>query len=316
MKSSKKRIIFIGLIVLLAITNLIFAEGLIDNQADDFFKYPVGSRPSGMGNAYTAIADDGSAPFYNPAGIGQISNTNISIMYNLLSKYKEHYQASVIWGSGKKEAIAITINSFKVDNFADSLPGVNSTDEVFNLTNLSIGFTAAYKIFPTWIMGGGAKYINGIIHEYEASSVGLDTGTMLILPLEKGMLKKIRAGISVMNLAASLKWNTESKNIDDILPQLRIGTSANIKINSLDIIGTIDYSQLLADKKDQDLDASLHFGAEAWYKETLVLRAGLNDKDVKMGASIKVRSFRFDYAYIPEFLNEGEIHKLAVDFSY
>jgi LysM repeat protein len=42
----------------------------------------VGSRPVGMGNAFTALADDAHAPYYNPAGLGQIDKSEFTSSYN------------------------------------------------------------------------------------------------------------------------------------------------------------------------------------------------------------------------------------------
>ena len=33
--------------------------------------FPVGARPTAMGEAFTGLADDANAIFYNPAGLGQ-----------------------------------------------------------------------------------------------------------------------------------------------------------------------------------------------------------------------------------------------------
>jgi hypothetical protein len=50
-------------------------------EADDsnFRPYVVGSRAAGMGGAFTAIADDGSGPFYNPGGIAFAARTQLSL---------------------------------------------------------------------------------------------------------------------------------------------------------------------------------------------------------------------------------------------
>ena len=42
---------------------------------------PVGARVQGMGEAFTAVADDLSALHYNPAGLGFQEQNNISAMY-------------------------------------------------------------------------------------------------------------------------------------------------------------------------------------------------------------------------------------------
>src|SRR5262245_15752560 len=40
-----------------------------DKYAGDFLKVPVGARAIGMGGAFTAVADDATAPWWNPAGM-------------------------------------------------------------------------------------------------------------------------------------------------------------------------------------------------------------------------------------------------------
>ncbi len=55
------------LIALLLIVSPCFAQGI-----EDFaLKRGIGVRAAGMGGAYTAVADDGSAVFYNPAGLAE-----------------------------------------------------------------------------------------------------------------------------------------------------------------------------------------------------------------------------------------------------
>jgi len=47
------------------------AEGIkkIAQTGMKWFSIPMGSRPAAMGNAFTAVADDASSIFWNPAGI-------------------------------------------------------------------------------------------------------------------------------------------------------------------------------------------------------------------------------------------------------
>lgn len=49
--------------------------------ADDanFRPYLVGARAAGMGGAFTALADDGSGPYYNPAGIAYARRSSLSL---------------------------------------------------------------------------------------------------------------------------------------------------------------------------------------------------------------------------------------------
>src|SRR5205823_560162 len=47
-----------------------------------FLKIGVGARAAGMGDAYTAIADDGTATFWNAAGVARVERTEISLNHN------------------------------------------------------------------------------------------------------------------------------------------------------------------------------------------------------------------------------------------
>ena len=60
------------------IAALFFATAALADDSN-FRPYVVGSRAAGMGGAFTAIADDGSGPFYNPGGIAFAARSQLSL---------------------------------------------------------------------------------------------------------------------------------------------------------------------------------------------------------------------------------------------
>ncbi|MCK6613501.1 MAG: hypothetical protein HRU80_07045 [Ignavibacteriales bacterium] len=66
-----KKNIYLILILLFA-GNQISAQGLSDGLRLSAFGTNSGVRALGMGNSYTALSDDGTGMFYNPAGIGLV----------------------------------------------------------------------------------------------------------------------------------------------------------------------------------------------------------------------------------------------------
>jgi len=48
-----------------------------DKYAGEFLRVPAGARAVGMGGAFVALADDGSAPFWNPAGLALLGAREI-----------------------------------------------------------------------------------------------------------------------------------------------------------------------------------------------------------------------------------------------
>ena len=51
------------------------------NYANAFLDIPLGARAVGLGSAYGAIANDGTAFYWNPAGVALINRHEVSLMY-------------------------------------------------------------------------------------------------------------------------------------------------------------------------------------------------------------------------------------------
>ena len=50
------------------------SAGGVGTTSANFLKIDVGARAAAMGGAFTALADDGSSLYWNPAGITQAAN--------------------------------------------------------------------------------------------------------------------------------------------------------------------------------------------------------------------------------------------------
>ena len=59
----------------------------------------IGDRASGMGGAYTAISDDATGLYYNPAGIAYAAGRNFSASVNAYYNNEKKYKG-VIGGNG------------------------------------------------------------------------------------------------------------------------------------------------------------------------------------------------------------------------
>ena len=68
-------------IIAILLTGLITAYGQSATEALKLTSNPegIGVRAMGMGNAYSAVADDYSALYWNPAGLGQLKKTSFSV---------------------------------------------------------------------------------------------------------------------------------------------------------------------------------------------------------------------------------------------
>src|SRR3954464_6922850 len=58
------------------------AFGAAGAASSPYLKLPMGARGTGMGEAFTAVADDVEAMFYNPAGLTQLDSAHLLLMHN------------------------------------------------------------------------------------------------------------------------------------------------------------------------------------------------------------------------------------------
>src|SRR5215471_13675354 len=68
---------------------IILAAGLVAAAGSSVLAQsapPVGVRAAGMGGAFTAVADDGTAPFWNPAGLSSGSFVGLTVDANVLDR--------------------------------------------------------------------------------------------------------------------------------------------------------------------------------------------------------------------------------------
>ncbi len=66
------RLTFKFLLVVLLTSGSAFADGLVREPYE-------GVRPTGMGNAFIALADDANAPWYNPAALARVKGTHFNL---------------------------------------------------------------------------------------------------------------------------------------------------------------------------------------------------------------------------------------------
>jgi long-chain fatty acid transport protein len=129
-------------------------------RADSNFRpYVVGARAAGMGGAFTALADDGSGPFYNPGGIAFVSRSQLSLsgsVYGIVGGTLEDavgngndftYRnlnvfpstTSGVWKLGDPEATSANVLAFSVivpDAIdVDDRDAVGSSDNAFFFSN-------------------------------------------------------------------------------------------------------------------------------------------------------------------------------------
>lgn len=134
----------------LTIIGLIFSSSIIHADEWHYNNVIIGERATGMGGAYTAISDDPSGLFHNPAGIVYGGNRNLSASVNAFSISTITYKGVLGGRDWERKSSALLPNFFGITQplgggvigFSYAVPDSVSEDQdsIFNnIGNPAIG---------------------------------------------------------------------------------------------------------------------------------------------------------------------------------
>ena len=269
----------------------------------------VGARPLGMGSAFTAIADNADAPYWNPAGLGMMGNRNeITTMQTRLSSDSDHYYVSYVrpaFGG----SLGISWVQVGLGNITQTSAEVDIHNEVQNISIFSY-FSNAYMIAygkelsDKVSLGLTAKYLNSDMSNIaggQASGYSLSPG--LLIRLTTDDRRQMTIGLKVDELINSQQWGTGT--IEQVPPKLRLGLaykSPDRGLFALDLTQTVrpSYSPEIAGGYEYSLGG-------------LSLRLGYVDNGLTAGAGFQVNHTRVDYAFVTQrALSRDNVHRVSL----
>lgn len=274
---------FTKIIVLLAsllmLPHMVLADGDA-GQAGEFLRYGVGARALGMGRAFTAVADDASAIYWNPAGLGQLDSWEVTTMYNNLFLDTWYGYFGGIYPYKNYGVFGLGIVNLHTDDF-EGRDELNKYTHTFSNNEMGIYFAGGRKLF--WRLYGGTclKILHQKLDDQSDSGVGLDFG----LTLKPFLERELNLAAVVQNVGGSLGG-------DDIPTSTKFG--ASYAISNFTFAGE---GQYLSDRGVEPA-----FGVEYNYKRKFLGRVGLNKTEISFGFGLPLpmrtlRGFQLDFAY-------------------
>ena len=273
-----KRLIFAGVISInffILIPDLV-ADGTAGTSGADFLEIGTGSRPLGMGEAFTAAVEDVHSLYYNPAGIATLKYPVLSFMHQelIVDSRFENISFAAPFYSG---VLAASNSTFWVPPF-DKIDEDGNTDGKVQFYNTCT--TVAYgQSFDYLEIGASLKYIYQKIDTLQVHSAAADFGILkrmyMFSPFE-APLRNFALGLSFQNFG--------TKAYNDDLPRLvRAGLSyyltdwLNFKVDFIE--NAMQSSDLMDFTSGFNESFRLNTGIEATYRDLLYLRAGYRFND-------------------------------------
>lgn len=169
---------------------VIFSEGFCQvtktgTTAAKFLSIGIGPRAIAMGGAFTSVANDVSALYWNPAGIANL--TNYQAMFSYMSLFKNlninlNYAAVAIpAGSAGSFGVSVTALDYGVMDVTTELYP-EGTGERFSAASYAFGISYARTITEDFTAGISVKYVREVIFNSSADGFAFDVGTIFNTP--------------------------------------------------------------------------------------------------------------------------------------
>ena len=212
---------------------MVYGVNKTGTTAAKFLSIEVGSNAVGMGGAYTSIANDATAMYWNPAGLSFHDTKEVYFNHaNWIADISFDY-FGITFPMNNKSVLGFNLTSVSMDEMEVTRYGNENTGETFRAADYAIGSTYALNLTDRFSVGFNGKYIQQSIANSHAKGFALDFGTLFITPFG------FTLGTSISNFGPKLRMSG-----DDLL--IGADVDENIEGNNESVTGILstDYFDL------------------------------------------------------------------------
>lgn len=280
-----------------------------------FLKIGIGARATGMGGSFTAVADDASSVFWNPAGVSRLSGNIVTINHTVWPTDISLTHAAYIFNVGFMPGMfAFQAKSLYMSDMERTTvfhPDGDGT--FFDAGDSQFGLTYSRSLTDKFSAGLTASLVHSGLDDLSDNVISFDFGTLY----DTGY-KSLRIGFAIQNIGGELSY-IESARAAKVPTVFRVGAS-------MGVLETANSNLLLAGEFSHPPDNSerVNIGGEYAFKDFFFARGGLNmgyDAEkfaaglgVKFPTSLSTET-RFDYSYT-DMSDLGGAHRFSLDVAF
>ncbi|HEU4335201.1 MAG TPA: PorV/PorQ family protein [Candidatus Eisenbacteria bacterium] len=317
-------------------------EAAATRYAGEFLRIGVGARALGMGSAFAGLADDGTAAFWNPAGLATQQTRQVHAMhaeqFGSIVQYDYLSYTMPLTGPGKpNQGIGVSLIRLGVNDIPDTR-GLEILDQngngvfdypedrllvdesrfVFDSDNdVALLLSYARELRRGFSVGGSFKVVRQWLGDsLRSNGFGLDAAALWVGP------NGWSAGAMLRDVSTTrILWNTGTSEF--IAPSLRLGAAKSkafrgrrhVVTAALDVQVGFSDERLASQAHLGGVTFEFHPGVEYWLERTVALRAGLDARNFSAGAGIRFGKFGLDYAYL-DHSDLDSSHRVSGSYSF
>ncbi len=265
-----------------------FSQNKVGTTAAPFLGIGAGPRAIGMGGAFTAVADDPSALYWNPGGISRTGQSAVLLEHtNYLVGTSFNYFAGIV-ALNEDNAIGLSVTNLNYgSDIVTTVSQPDGTGETWSASDWAVGLTYARNLTDRFSIGGTAKLIMQNIWHESATGWAVDAGLLYITPFNN-----MKIGMEIANFGTDMQLTGSDLLVSyDPNPSMA-GNNKNIPAQyytdtyplplffrvglAMDVINSGDNRFTLAADAihPSDNDQSVNVGGEYAWNNLLFLRAG------------------------------------------
>jgi hypothetical protein len=271
-----------------------------------FLRVGMGARAAGMGEGYSAVAEDASSVYWNPAAMAPVLGTNLMLMH------VEYFQSVrleqvALTHETNHGTIGLSFTGMYMDKLErrENVPSAMPLGE-FSVYDISLAVGFARYITPNVSLGATVKPVYERIDNRSASGLAFDAGIYHV-----ARINGLKLAAVVGNLGAPMKFIDQ----EFALPRyVKIGGSYERESRTLrgSLLFTLD------GVFPNDGTPRQNMGAEYMYRRLLALRAGYkagyDSQGGTFGLGVIWKTLEVDYAFMLTKNDLGDSHRLSLTF--
>jgi len=285
----------------------------VGTYSAQFLKIGVSTRATGMGGAFTAVSDDASALYWNPAGLVELERTEVTLnsvswpadidLYFVGTVFRSPY----LPGTFGISARALTMDPQIVRTIYSPL----GTNRYFDAGSMSYGLSYAKYFTDRFSAGFTAHFLHMGLADRSVQSLSFDFGLLYRIGI-RGMT----LGMMVQSLGSEFTFDERSSKLPTVF---RVGLAMDLLRHGANILTASSEFSHPSDNAER-----MNVGAEYSFNQFFFVRGGYNinydSQGMAWGVGFKIDSsqtsdIRFDYSW-QDLRYLGYCNRVSLGFSY
>ncbi len=314
MKKLSTFLILALILIFLSFINLKAEEGE-GGVTLPILNYIAGTRALGIGTAYTALSDEITSLYWNPAGLARLRRQQVYVMYERLYEGSNYWFAGYsapFYGIGVFGVGLIFLTSGDIVGTGPNQEDLGIYSDTQAMVIIAYGtpihnlknFKSRHLKFLD--LGINMKLVKHSIYKYTSYGIAFDIGSRYVPSKTTKILRDFIFGLVIQNVLPPA--NKLSSEREWYPLKTKLGICYRTLYDTLFL--TMDISQILFRKQSPEVNFGIEYVAMRMFR----LRTGYKN-GISFGMGMEIEDFIFDYGLNYNF-DIGTVHQFSASFKF